>query len=65
MYLRAKEPQKLLGLVENLLREAYLVSDGLMVRWVKQLKAGGHIAEAKEVLVAQSEMSLIRRKWIP
>lgn len=64
MYLRTRRPQKLVGLVKYMVRQTYFVHNGLMVGWWKELKSGGHIAAAEEILVAQREMSRMRRSWI-
>lgn len=60
MYLRVQEPQKLVGLVKDMLRQDYFVSDGLM-NWVEQLKAGDHAREAERMSIAESKMSLSRQ----
>lgn len=64
MYLRYPKPQKLVGLVKNMVKQGYYVSNGLMVSWWKQLKDGDHTAEAEEMLVAREEMFQLRRKWM-
>ncbi|GAQ88841.1 hypothetical protein KFL_004630080 [Klebsormidium nitens] len=61
MYLRAHQPEKLVGLVKDMVKQAYFVSNGLIVSWWNKLKAGDHAAEAEELLVAQKKMSQMRQ----